>query len=288
MFEPQMCGGTSQHTDNNAPKEILSDHMILFRAETSLQNLISLQPMQEECRLDYISAFAAKTDGGSFLLLQTRSLADGDTFAKAYVKADIFPALVALVREAQLAQNNGRSSFTYGLPMNFGGSVNILYESGESIVYANNQSPVFGKDVAARIHTLFTEALQSEPALLPDAERITEVRLVQDNTMSQVRMELRCDGESCHLTKVYQFEEPEPHVYESTVPLAVMETVRTIIRDNALLLWDQFPPCGFDLPIQKSLTFVFDDGSEITVHDDRMLPLQMSSVFFNIESALKA
>ena len=52
--------------------------------------------------------------------------------------------------------------------------------------------------------------------------------------------------------------------------------------------WDSnwfgdLPSNGFSYRIDKQLTFVFDDGREIIVKNDRLVPDQIGRGFFNIE-----
>ena len=98
--EPGMCGGTDASQDTKAPKEILSEDMILFDVTSALSRgyIPSEGKRNSVEKLGYVSAFAAPVSNGTFLFFEK-----GDSFQKraqktrswAYVKEDVFPSLVS-------------------------------------------------------------------------------------------------------------------------------------------------------------------------------------------------
>ena len=63
--KPPACGGTDATLDTNAPKEISSVDMTLFQAESALPYMVN-----ESSKLGFVSAYAARTCGGTFLFLE--------------------------------------------------------------------------------------------------------------------------------------------------------------------------------------------------------------------------
>ena len=63
--KPPAYGGTDATLDTKAPKEIISNDMILF-------NVVSALPYRahEEQEIGFVSAYAANTCGGTFLFLE--------------------------------------------------------------------------------------------------------------------------------------------------------------------------------------------------------------------------
>ena len=47
--------------------------------------------------------------------------------------------------------------------------------------------------------------------------------------------------------------------------------------------WENLPYSGYDGNSNKKITFVFDNGEEVTVLGDRLLPGQLHKGFFDIE-----
>lgn len=286
MREPVMCGGTTRHYDSNAPKEIKSTDMLFFKAESELPI-----PFGERSdlsgTLEFISAFAAKLEGGSFLLLETLELYEKRECSWAFVSEDVFPALVKLVNDEQLAKGNGEHSFTHGLPKNFGGEVKINYADGEVISFSDNQCPILSMEFGVELRSLFSEAMKTAGAPLPCAESITAVKFFDENDFGYTRCTLKPNDEGGYtLNKIYKFEEPKLYEYTKNVSGDVIERIRAAAEKNAVLLWDRLPQVEYKLPCRKALTFVFEDGSEQTISDDRTVPSQLYDAFYAIEREL--
>lgn len=284
---PPVCGGTTRRTDANAPKEIHSDTMTLFRAKSALMPSMGETMPPEAARLRFLSAYAAATEDGAFVMLETRGDEEKSRLSWAIVSAEIFPALVRAVNAAGLAAQNGRFSFTHGLPKNFGGEVEIDYASGEKLHYANNQSPVFSVAFASSLYRLFSDAIQASDTALPDASQITSVRFDETSTDGFSQAELLPDENGDYtLTRRFKFEEPEVFESTCTVSAAFMESIRDVAQQNAVLLWHRLPISSSPALQEKALTFVLADGTEITVGNNRAVPQPLSSAFFAIELKL--
>ena len=273
------CGGTDATLDKSAPKTIVSEEMTLFDVTSALHG---------DGALGYVSAFAAPAGEGTFLFLET-----GESFQRraeksaswALVKADVFPALARLARECELAKQNGYHSKTHGLPENFGGSVRIEYKSGERISYSDNQTPILTLEEGEKIASLFREAMAGEKVALPDAGSLVEIRFAEERengAFTHAHLTINADGTATN-KKSSRFDDPTVYESEKDVDAKSVAAIRRSIADTGLLAWAALPANGYGFSADKSLTFVFANGSEITVRDDRLVPDQLRRGFFNVE-----
>ena len=289
--ERGMCGGTDATLDTAAPDKIESREMTLFDATSALGGgvCISPEPQTDDhaMDLDYISAFAVPAKRGTFLFLETfegnRRYTPGKR-AWALVKEDIFPALVDLVNECGLAKGNGHHSTTYGLPENFGGSVRILYASGEKISFSNNQSPIIAPPVAKKIAKLFCGAMAGERVALPDVAKLKQIRFSEergDDGYTRAALTLEPDGTGTN-RKESKYEDSVVYNSEKPVDAETVNAIKKNIENTGILAWEDLPWSGFSLS-EKEIVFVFEGGEEIAVKGDRVLPMQIGGGFFNIE-----
>lgn len=275
--EPEVCGGTDTTVDESAPKEIKSQEMILFDVTSALP-------------IGFVSAFAAPTKEGTFLFLETaqESFRRGESNrAWALVKENIFPSLVLLVREENLADGNGRHSFTHGLPENFGGRVKVDYLSGERISFSCNQSPILSRATGERIAAFFTGAMKGERVPLPDIDHLTAIRFNEERTdggFTRATLSINADG-SGRVARSQRFSDSTVYESERTVSADALAKIKQTVTDCGLLAWATLPENGYRFENDKSLTFIFTDG-EITVPNGRVLPDQLGGAFFEIELEL--
>ncbi|MBR2109228.1 MAG: hypothetical protein IJ932_04690 [Ruminococcus sp.] len=293
MFNnPPMCGGTSKSYDENAPKEIKSEDMTLFKIETALTPMGVMVGSQGAAPVKtawfrFISVYAAKCESGVFVLFYAHNRNDKKEFGWSYIKDDIFPELVSAVNNYNLAKSNGSHSFTYGLPENFGGEVRVDYSSGERIDFSTNRNPVISVDFAVWLYDFFSEALKKDSVELPDASKIKTIRFDSKRSGGgYTHIVLTQNGDVCSYSRERKFDFPDIYKDEKELPSELMDKFRGIINDNAMSVWHMLPENGFDKIEEKSMTFVFDDGTEIEVPSDRVLSSTISGAFFNIELEL--
>lgn len=281
---PPMCGGVSQQMDNDAPKEIKSRDMTLCSIDSAMAAGTSLNAPQQSAWFSHITVYAAKCDTGVFLLLHAYDRWGKREYKWKFIREDIFPELVKAVEENNLAQSNGKHSFAYGLPENFGGEVKVTYSSGEKIDYSSNQSPVISVSFALWLYDFFTDALNKEAVALPDTAKIKTIRFDSErNDGGYTHIALTQIDGVCSLKRERKYELSDVYKDEKEIPLELMDKFREIIGNNAMLVWHMLPESSFKGIEKKSMTFVFDDGSEIFVPSDRALPMPVSGAFFNIE-----
>ena len=120
-----------------------------------------------------------------------------------------------------------------------------MYKSGENISTSNNQSPVLSPVAAEKIHDLFCRFSALESCPLP---RVSEIRAI-------------CLGG----------KETAPN-----------ETILRIIDERKMLAWGDLPRAEYVYGDTKTLTFILDHR-QITVTNDRWLPLGVKNGFFEIE-----
>lgn len=286
---PNECGGTDATQDTKAPTNIKSDEMTLFDATSALgQNMLSNADGDPFSDLCYLSAFAAPVENGTFMFLETASSRRrrGDIQTSwALVKENVFPSLVKLVNECDLAKNNGYHSTTHGLPENFGGSVYISYASGEKISFSNNQAPVLRIETAKKIAKLFDSLMNGEKVLLPSVDDIKAIKFLEnrkDGGYTKATLTINEYGSAVN-EKSMRFDDPK--VYESTknVSVETVDAIKKYIVNNGVLANAGLPSQKFSSSSEKSLTFIFKDGKEIFVKGGCVLPNQIRNGFFNIE-----
>ena len=287
--EPGMCGGTDATLDTGAPTTILSEDMILFDVTSALNEYPSAgNPGRDEPPLGYLSAFAAPAGDGPFLLLET-----GEAFARrapktvswALVKKAPFPALAALVREFDLAKSNGYHSTTHGLPENFGGSVTVRYAGGETISFSDNQTPVLPLPFAKRVAVLFTEAMKGEKTALPDLSALTEIRFAEERKnggFTRAVLTVCPDGTGVN-RKTSRYDDPTVYESEKPVDAETVGAIRNTVERTGLLAWSGLPDSEYRPLRNSSLTFVFENGTEITVPNGKTVPDPIRDGFFNVE-----
>ena len=282
---PNMCGGTHATQDVSAPKTIVSYKMTSFDVTSALGYVRDRDDLRD---LGYFSAFAAPCGDGCFLYLQTasgRGRGYNKTSDIAYVKDDIFPSLVKLVNDCNLASGNGYHSKTSGLPENFGGSADIRYESGERISFSNNQSPIIMVQTAIKIVETFEEAMKGERIPLPDVSSLNMIKFEEmrkNGGYTKASITINGDG-TAKKVKSARYDDPQVYENEYEVPAETVEKLKKIVEDYLMPAWAALPYSGYDHNSNKKITFVFDSGEEVTVLGDRLLPGQLHKGFFDIE-----
>ncbi len=279
-----VCGGTDATLDTKAPHEIDSNEIVYFSATSALGHF-----MDDNVRdhLYRFSAFAAKSDAGTFLYLCAENGRNREPASSIVtVKENVLPALAALVKECDLAEGNGYHSTTHGLPENFGGKVDILFASGERISFSDNQTPVVSYENALKIVKFMKDAMAGERAEFPDVEKIVSVAFAseRDDGYVHATMTVQPDGtgknekESRYGESVYNSEK--------ALDAETVAAIRQAVKRCGMLSWSGLPESGFRRFEDKSITFTFEDGETVTVTDDRKLPLNIGNGFFTIELEL--
>lgn len=281
--KPPECGGTDATLDTKAPKEIESTDMILFNVTSALP-----YRRHEEQEIGFVSAYAANTCGGTFLFFEKGDIPRkhaGKESGWALVKENVMPALCELVRECNIAKNNGFHSKTHGLPENFGGDIDIRYGSGERISISNNQSSVLSYETGSKIAKLFTAAMSGEKIALPGTSSLLSIVFEEKRNnggFTNANLTFNEDGTATN-KKTSRYDDPT--VYESVKPVEAetVEYIKDKITQNGILAWSGLPDSGYSFTGDKRLTFIFKDSDSITVKYGKILPGKIQRGFFDIE-----
>ena len=198
------------------------------------------------------------------------------------------PQLVALAEEEKLAAQNGYHSQTHGLPENFGGRINVIYSDGVKISVSDNQSPIIEPDTGRRIAELFKTAMQGEKVSLPDISGLREIRFSKeekDGGFTRATLTLNADGTAVNAKK-RKFEDPKVYESEKPVDAETVTKIKQTVENCFMFAWSSLPANLTGFGAEKSLTFVFADGKELTASGDRLMPESFHGGFFNIEMEL--
>ena len=277
--EEPVCGGTTENFDPSAKREIVSDDVTYFAVESRYSS--------DPDDIAFISAFAAPAGNGCFVHSAT---SDGLWFEEiktgfALIKDDVMKELASFARRHSLAAENGRHTFTHGLPENFGGSIDIRYASGEYISISDNTAPVITGEAGAELAALFADYCGREQVELPDPEDIRSVVFYErrkDGGHTEARLELSADGTGKNI-KDSKYEPGSVYHSEKEVDAATVSSIKKIIKESALFARALLPVKKYAGLSEKTLTFGFSDGSVLTVQSDSINPGGLPDGFFAIE-----
>lgn len=284
--DPLACGGTDATLDKSAPKEIKSKDIILFSVNSKLNTWS--ESGDEEKLIYSISAFAAKTKLGSFLLFETSDYyRENQKSVCSFIKDDIFPSLDKAVKEHDIAKQNGFHSKTHGLPENFGGEVSIKYAGGEEINFSDNQTPVISYKAGAEFAQVFEEYVKSKTVPLPPLEGLKRIIFLEkrEQGFTEATLEISPDGTAVN-HKSAQYDGGEIFRSEKAFDKDTIADIKNNIERGLLLAWEYLPQRDLNIGNKKTLTFVFGDGTETVIDNRRTVPAQISNCFFAVELEL--
>lgn len=286
--EPMECGGTTASQLKNAPTEIQSTEMLLFSVRCSFYTVCRNEPMPDAP--DHLYAYAAKCAKGTLVYFDARTryaLKPEEMPQKALLKEDLMPALAELTKELNLASRNGFHSFTHGLPQDFGGAIDIVYASGETIRTSDNQSPIISLQADAAIANFFRKALKGETIPGPKSADLQAVSYFDDHGdggFNRATLTIQSDGTGAlKKSSCYSFDQDPGKIYHSEKNFE-KESVDEVLRifDQCLFhAWEGLPEKSYKSHY-KTLHFTMKDGSEFTVDDDRELPGALGGGLFKI------
>ncbi len=142
-------GGVISTSNDNAPKTVESTKITFFYCEASLLavDLPEDSPLKQQ-----VYAFTAEWDGGD-VVCTCRTSEQGENIFTA--DPAFLTTLNSLVTAYNLAQYNGISLETQGLPDNYGMYLDIRYASGESIYARDNEELLLPLDAVEHMAELF-------------------------------------------------------------------------------------------------------------------------------------
>ncbi len=281
------CGGTTETLDRKAPKEIDSHDVVLFNVESSLGGGVFTGDGDEE-KIRYVNAFAAPSGTGTFVFYESSQelRRRGEPESRwAFIRENASRKLDELTTERGFVKANGHHSKTHGLPENFGGEVEIEYANGQKISFSDNQTPVISTEDAKAIDVLFKKLLDGEKVILPNIAYLTQIEFEEkrsDGGFTRACLTFNADGTG---TNRKQAKYSDTGVFESEKPVdaETVKAIRNNIEKCGLLAWPALPESPYKFSGQKTLGFIFEDGTKIVVPNDRVTPDRINRGFFNIE-----
>ncbi len=162
--EPEVCGGTTDSTNPNAPKTIESDEITSFSGLIALKSY-DLREFRGLTQYEY--ELTAKKDGDTVACTR-----NGEEFT---ADPAFLEDLQAFVKKYDLAQYNGIWRETHGLPEFFGTELNVEYVSGERIAASDNSDQFLPMEAVTELVALFgadphyTSITQEEAKRMMDA-----------------------------------------------------------------------------------------------------------------------
>lgn len=148
--EPPAPGGSDDYIDPDAPTTIVSDELTSFSAYIALDYEIEGHP---ELRDWHFVRLEAARDGEGVRCRLENALEQRESTRD----AAFLDALGELIARHNLAAENGRFHHTYGLPDDFGVTLDAVYASGETIRFSDNQSMFLPVDAVTELITLFNK-----------------------------------------------------------------------------------------------------------------------------------
>ncbi|MBO4694026.1 MAG: hypothetical protein J5659_06540 [Clostridia bacterium] len=282
--EPPSCGGTVSTLDKSAPKTIKSNDMTLFSVISKIN--INSTPPEGKPALNYVHAFAVKGTAGTFLFFDAHNYLNVSTSYWLFTDENIFYTLNKFVQKYDIAKQNGYHSTTHGLPDNFGGAVNIKYSSGEKISFSDNQTPIISVEAGNEIAEMFNNFSKISKIKLPDTSNLKEIDYYEERKggFTEAKLLLNSDGTATNKnTSKY-----DNKIYESenTVDKDTVLSIKQTIENKGMLAWKSLPKSAYTGSEKKKIVFVFEDNTSVSVHNDLLLPYEVSSGFFDIEFIL--
>jgi len=280
---PAVCGGVTESIDKEAPRVIQSEDIVWFSVECGFMSVAG--PHRYAC----VYGSAVKCDTGAVAAVS----AEVDPYDKpegegAVVSGEIFRELQRLVKEYDLARNNGLSHRVAGLPPMLGGRVDVRYASGEYIHIDNNQSPVISPEAGEAIVDVLRKAIAETRVPVPPAEDVLAVTYFEDKG-DHAFTRLRLEG--THFFSEHRFgpDEKQYFPFEKEVPARGMEKARAIAARHSLLSMQGLleDPDGFYLNRAETVTFTMRDGSEHVINNRMRLPGASGNSIFEIRRLLE-
>ena len=141
---PRGCGQQHEYHDSLAPKTIKSDELMSF----SFLNCV----ITASCKLEDDGLHVFASGGNS-------DRRDGTRFQLKYCSCTNFllEKLNRIIKQYDLARNNGYSCHVDGLPEGCGDSILAEYKSGEKLHMYSNQTPTVSFDASDAIYEAFHE-----------------------------------------------------------------------------------------------------------------------------------
>lgn len=269
-------GGKREQFESHASTSIESTDITFFDLVCSFSSC-------DNAEVEEISAYAVPVSEGIFAAFKRNKDAEPEFFVSK------FPALKEIndiIVKYDCVKNNGISSFTNGLPENFGGSLSVDYSSGEYIRKSDNQSPIVSPEAGKAFYDLFLEMLKKpfKQSFVPD-----DISVICYDETDQA-------GDGCHIE--LKNEKGNWHIY-STRKFASSgnefehdnsvskDDVRSFVNSavkSCMFYWNELPIQNFEIYKSrcKAFSFTLQDGKIIEAKEATRLPSFCRSEFFKL------
>ncbi len=170
--DPPCCGGVTDNTDHDAPKEIRSKTIVDFAAGFFLYDRWGGRTGGRTC------FFTVKKEGDAFYLKESYGKKE-----KLLAPPDLLQKVQEVVDRHELVRLNGVHRHTAGLPYEFSPAfLDAEYDSGEVLSFSMNGDPY--AEWAADLVDLFgaVYAAAGDRSFLPPVEALTVTRCILEYT----------------------------------------------------------------------------------------------------------
>jgi len=149
--EQPICGGRHESVMEDCPQEIKSKNIISFYYNKDGEYAVSAKKENDIIHI-------ACNGGGQY------NRRDGSLFSiKLDIKDDsIFKDIQSIIDKNNDISENGRCTHVDGLPPGLGGTIDVIYDSGEKIYKTSNQFPVIRNESTKEYYDLFHELVKKE------------------------------------------------------------------------------------------------------------------------------
>ena len=127
--------------------------------------------------------------------------------------------------------------------------------------------------------------MKGEAVKLPDISTLLSVRFDEkrkDGGFTKAELTLGADGAGT-VRKSCRYSGPDTYETVKEVGAETVSAVKDIISSSGLLAWAGLPGTDPVTDTERSLTFSFRGGTEITVPDGRRVPDRIRRGFFDTE-----
>ena len=172
--EVPVCGGRHESVMEGCPKEIKSKEIVSFFYAKDGDYCVSAKKKNGKVHITC-------NGGGKY------NRRDGSLFGiKLEIDDDsVFKKIQEIIDKNNDIAENGRCTHVDGLPGGIGGSIDVVYESGEKLYKISNQSPVVSDESTKEYYDLFHELVKKEG--LDFTTEGSNVKLFDDATEEYVQ-----------------------------------------------------------------------------------------------------
>ena len=138
----ESCGGVVKNSRLSGYNDVIKSKKIVFFSYNCGSFYVELK-LNDKLFIKSTGGYSNRRDGTYFRLEY-----ETDTL-------DVLEEIQKVVEKYNFSKNNGLEYEVSGLPAGLGGTLNIIYDSGEKIYHYSNQSPIISNDAENEIYNIF-------------------------------------------------------------------------------------------------------------------------------------